>query len=179
MNLTFGVKALWSGVGRDGEGSLALGEESLTYSAPASMGGKGTGTSPEELLLAAVTACYSGTLMRVLQRERLPAASLRVETSGLVEQYPEAARFARITVNPAIVGGDVEREGEYRAAAIQARDRCFIGSTVRDSLEYVVGAVSVLKGLEYWLSNPETKSKIRELLNVRAWLSEFGGIRLV
>ena len=143
MDLKFSVKATWQGVGKEGEGELALGGTELRYSAPASMGGKGVGASPEDLLLSAVTACYSGTLMRILAEKHLPAASVHLETEGVVENFPEKAKFAQITVNPTIHGGDAGATTRYREAAELARERCFIGRTVRDYLTYCVGEVVV------------------------------------
>lgn len=131
MDLTFDVDAKWVGVGRRGEGEMQIGDHHLSYSAPDSMGGKGVGASPETLLLAAVTACYSGTLMRVLEQQHLPSTSLSIHTQGVVEGYPQNAKFARIIVNPVIQGGDLNRMQNYRDAAQTARDRCFIGRTVR------------------------------------------------
>lgn len=144
MELLFHVTAEWSGVGRQGEGTMHFGNTQVSYSAPASMGGKGTGTSPEELLIAAVTACYSGTLMRVLKQARLPGVSVAIRTEGIVEEYPENPRFARILVHPTIQGGDVGRQGDYNEAAHAARERCFIGRTVRDYLDYVVADVTIV-----------------------------------
>lgn len=143
MDLAFNVSARWSGVGPEGEGEMTIGDRQYPYSAPSNMGGKGVGASPEDLLLAAVTACYSGTLMRVLDQSQLPAQSVSIQTDGIVEGFPEHAVFARITVNPIIHGGHVERMADYQQAAETARDRCFIGRTVRDSLQYQVGRVTV------------------------------------
>lgn len=143
MNLTFDVKAKWAGVGRHGEGEMQVGEHRFSYSAPATMGGKGIGASPENLLLAAVTACYSGTLMRVLEQRHLPGISIAIHTNGMVEGYPENAKFAHIIVNPTIQGGDPKLMMEYQQAAQTARDRCFIGRTVRDYLTYAVGEVMI------------------------------------
>ncbi len=67
-DLSFSIDASWTGTGREGRGTIRSGGLEIAYSAPASMGGQGSGTSPEELLMAAVTACYSGTLFRVLQQ---------------------------------------------------------------------------------------------------------------
>lgn len=143
MDLKFSVKATWQGVGKEGEGEIALGNTDLRYSAPASMGGKGVGASPEDLLLSAVTACYSGTLMRILKEKRLAAASVNVETEGVVEDFPKNPNFAQIIVNPVIQGGETGMIARYREAAELARERCFIGRTVRDSLTYSVGEVVV------------------------------------
>ena len=141
--LAFQVAAVWSGSGREGTGVLSLGGQSIPYSAPDTMGGKGEGTSPEELLLAAVTSCYSGTLFRVVQRAGLPVARVGIRTEGTVSNYPAATRFSTITVYPTIVGGDATKLKDYQAAAAAARDKCFIGRTVRDYLEYRVGLVEV------------------------------------
>jgi osmotically inducible protein OsmC len=142
-DLSFSIRAEWAGSGREGEGVMETGGEHLRYSAPSSMGGKGVGTSPEELLLAAVTSCYSGTLFRVLERQGLPVERLRIETAGVVEGYPRDPRYGRVTVSPVILGGDPSRTPAYEAAAQQSRDLCFIGKTIRDYLEYVVGDVAV------------------------------------
>jgi peroxiredoxin-like protein len=143
MDLVFTVKAQWAGVNKEGEGEMQIGDHRFLYSAPANMGGKGVGSSPEDLLLAAVTACYSGTLMRVLSQSHLPGKSVAIQTDGIVEGFPENAKFAHITVHPTIKGGDVRRQDEYETAAEVARDRCFIGRTVRDYLHYAVGRVTV------------------------------------
>lgn len=141
--LAFQVAAVWSGSGREGSGSLSLGGQSIPYSAPEPMGGKGEGASPEELLLAAVTSCYSGTLFRLAQHAGLPIARVDIRTVGTVSDYPESPRFSRITVHPTIVGGDARKLEDYRSAAAAARDKCLIGRTVRDYLEYRVGMVEV------------------------------------
>jgi osmotically inducible protein OsmC len=142
-DLSFSIRAEWAGSGRGGEGVLETGGDRVRYSAPSSMGGKGVGTSPEELLLAAVASCYSGTLFRVLERQGLPAERLRIDTTGVVQGYPRDARYRRVTVSPVIFGGDPARQPAYDAAARESRDLCFIGRTVRDYLEYVVGPVTV------------------------------------
>lgn len=141
--LAFHVAAVWSGSGREGSGILSLGGQTVSYSAPDTMGGKGEGTSPEELLLAAVTSCYSGTLFRLVQRAGLPIARVDMRTEGTVSNYPAAPRFSSITVHPTIVGGDVANLEDYRAAAAAAREKCFIGRSVRDYLDYQVGMVEV------------------------------------
>jgi hypothetical protein len=65
------------------------------------------------------------------------------EDGGPITGWPQEARYAGITVHPVIVGGEVEYLDAYREAAREARDRCFIGRTVRDSLTYAVGTVDV------------------------------------
>ncbi len=70
-----------------------MGDQRVRCSAPSTMGGKGVGTSPEELLLATVTSCYSGTLFRVLGRQGLPVDHVRIDATGVVAGYPLQPRL--------------------------------------------------------------------------------------
>src|SRR5689334_983706 len=84
--------------------------------------GRGVGTNPEELLVSAVSSCYTATLFGVLNRAKLPVDSLVVKASGTVTGLPGRARFAGIVVTPTILGGDLVRQREYEAAARGAHD---------------------------------------------------------
>jgi osmotically inducible protein OsmC len=115
----------------------------LELSGPKSMGGRGVGTNPEELLVCAVSSCYTATLFAVLRRARLPVDSLAVGASGTVTGFPGNTRFARIVVSPTILGGDVARREEYETAAGIAHDRCFIGHALAPEVVYEVGSTRV------------------------------------
>ena len=142
-DLRFSTKLKWSGTGRDGEGTAELSAGAVTYSAPASMGGKGVGTSPEELLITAVASCYSGTLFGVLKKQGLAVEHVGIRAEGEVTGYPMQAKFARLRVSPTIVGADKSKVSEYRSAAAEARDKCFIGKTIAGNVEYEVGSVDL------------------------------------
>jgi osmotically inducible protein OsmC len=141
--LRFPTELSWSGSGREGGGRIAGEDVALEYSVPASMGGRGAGTNPEELLVCAVATCYSATLTGVLRRAGLPVTELRTAATGTVTGYPTTARFAGVVVSPTIVGGDPARADAYRAAAEAAHDRCFVGHTLAAEVDYHVGAVTV------------------------------------
>ncbi|MGH2966364.1 MAG: OsmC family protein [Solirubrobacterales bacterium] len=143
-DLGFDVELRWSGTGRQGAGEIQTDDLALELSAPESMGGRGVGTNPEELLVCAVASCYTATLSGVLRRAQLPVDSLAVSAGGTVSGFPRHARFARIAVSPTVLGGDVARQAEYEVAAGLARDRCFIGHTLRPEVAYEVGSVRVL-----------------------------------
>ncbi|MGH2992034.1 MAG: OsmC family protein [Solirubrobacterales bacterium] len=142
-DLSFDVELRWSGTGRQGAGEIHTDGLALELSAPGSMGGRGVGTNPEELLICAVASCYTATLSGVLRRARLPVSSLAVSASGAVTGFPGHARFAHIAVSPTVLGGDAARQGEYEAAAVVAHDRCFIGRTLAPDVAYEVGSVRV------------------------------------
>jgi peroxiredoxin-like protein len=140
---SFNVELRWSGVGRDGAGELQADGLAHELSGPKSMGGRGVGTNPEELLVCAVSSCYTATLFAVLRRVRLPVDSVAVAASGTVTGFPNHTRFASILVSPTILGGAPERQEEYETSAIFARERCFIGHTLAPEVDYEVGAVTV------------------------------------
>lgn len=142
-DIQFDVDLEWSGAGRDGAGRIVTDDLELEYSSPASMGGRGVGTNPEELLVCAVASCYSATLLGVLRHAGLPASSVRIEATGTVSGYPTSARFERLVVSPTIVDADPKRASEYEQAAEVAHGRCFIGRTVAGNVDYRVGRVGV------------------------------------
>jgi peroxiredoxin-like protein len=142
-DLSFDVELRWSGTGREGGGEIQTDDLALELSAPESMGGRGVGTNPEELLVCAVSSCYTATLFGVLRRARLPVDSLAVSANGTVTGFPSHARFALIVVSPTILGGDAARQGEYETAAGVAHDRCFIGHILAPEVAYEVGVVKV------------------------------------
>jgi peroxiredoxin-like protein len=144
-DLNFDVELSWSGTGREGAGAIQTDDLLLELSAPESMGGRGVGTNPEELLVCAVSSCFTATLFGVLRHARLPVDSLAIRASGTVTGFPGHARFARIVVTPTILGGDSARQSEYEAAAADAHDRCFIGQTLAADVTYEVGSVEVRK----------------------------------
>jgi osmotically inducible protein OsmC len=52
------------------------------------MEGRGVGTTPEELLVSAVSSCYGATLFAVVRRARLPVDLLKVDARGVVTGFP-------------------------------------------------------------------------------------------
>lgn len=142
-DVRFEIELRWSGTGRAGAGQILTDDLELELSAPESMGGRGVGTNPEELLVSAVSSCYTATLFGVLDGAKLPVDSLVVEASGTVTGVPGRARFAGIAVTPTILGGDLARQPEYEAAARVAHERCFIGHALAPEVSYEVGAIEV------------------------------------
>lgn len=135
----------WNGTGQNGEGEMTIGEKSLRYSSPSDMGGKGIGVSPEDLLVGAVSTCYSGTLFAILVKKGLPVQRVSVRAEGLVTGFPTQTKFSQLMVHPTIVGGENSKQANYEEAAIKARDNCFIGKSISGNIDYKVGSVQVIK----------------------------------
>lgn len=137
-DLSFNITLTWAGTGREGAGQIQTDDVELELG-PESTGGRGIGTSPEELLVCAVSSCYTATLFAVLRGAQLPVDSLAVGASGTVTGFPGETRLARIAVSPTVLGGDIRRVPEYQAAASHAHGSCFIGP----ALALLVGSVHV------------------------------------
>jgi peroxiredoxin-like protein len=142
-NLNFDVGLRWTGSGAEGIGEVSGERQGFVVSAPDSMGGRGVGTNPEELLVSAVVSCYGATLLGVLQRARLPVDSVAVTARGTVAGYPGRARFERLAVSPLILGACTDRLEEYEAAANHAHDRCLIGRALAEDVSYIVESIEL------------------------------------
>ncbi len=145
-DLTFEVMTRWSGSGREAVGTVETGDQVLAWSVPSGMGGRGEGSSPEELLASAVATCYTGTLSSLLSRDGLPWERVQVKMHETVVGQP--TRVARLLATPNILGGDLGRMEEYQRTAELARDSCFIGRHLRSDVAYEVGTVTVEPGAE-------------------------------
>jgi peroxiredoxin-like protein len=157
-DLRFEIELSWSGTGRNGAGKILTDDLALELSTPEAMGGRGVGTNPGELLVSAVSSCYTATLFAVLDRAKLPIDSLAVNASGTVTGVPGRARFAGVLVSPTILGGDLTRQPEYEAAADLARDRCFIGHALAPELSYEVGSVRVRDAVALGMASDGARS---------------------
>ena len=79
----FEASARWSGDGAgSGEVRVSDGRFSVPIAGATSLGGSGGKANPEELLLAAVGACFANTWAIFLQKLQVPYPSPSLEVSG-------------------------------------------------------------------------------------------------
>jgi len=140
LEIHCGVDLEWCS--SDNVGSIVTPAGNMAYSALGRPQGS-EGLSPEVLLIAAISSCYSLTLANILQAASLPQQHISVHADGVIVRELGRVQFARVTVNPAIRGGDPLRRDAYQKAAIAARDDCLVGRSVRGNVAYVVGDVSL------------------------------------
>lgn len=136
------VAVEWSG-GREGAGTVqALGSgHTAPLSVPAEFGGGGAGTNPEELLAAAVAACYSITFGIIATNRKIPVASLKAEAVGEVEQAGMQFTYKAITIRPTITleaGATDEHAAIAEDMAHKADLYCIITNAVRDKVAITV-----------------------------------------
>jgi len=116
------AKARWEGTLKEGAGTVALESSGLgTYdvSWPARTEQPNGRTSPEELIAAAHSACYSMALSNVLGGAGHPPQSL--ETSAEVTFDPPTITGVHLTVVGHVEGIDAD---EFAKAAEDAKQNC-------------------------------------------------------
>ena len=74
----------------------------LRTAPPLDFEGPGDAWSPEQLLLAAVEACFLLTFRSVAQASRLEFVSLSVEAEGVVDRVEGVTRFTEIVLRPRV-----------------------------------------------------------------------------
>jgi peroxiredoxin-like protein len=98
--------------------------------APIDFDGPGDAWSPEQLLLAAVEACFLLTFRAVAAASRIEFASLAVEGEGVVDRRDGRMRFTEIVLRPRLTlpaGADWVR---VRRALEKAEQTCLVSSSL-------------------------------------------------
>lgn len=89
--------------GPEGYATLSsTGVPDLRTAPPLDFDGPGDAWSPEQLLLAAVEACFLLTFRAVAQASRLEFVSLSVEAEGVVDRVNGVTRFTEIVLRPRV-----------------------------------------------------------------------------
>ncbi|MER5646413.1 OsmC family peroxiredoxin [Streptosporangium sp. NPDC002524] len=116
----------WTGDLTTGSGTVTLvssGAGGFTFSLPTRAGAANGQTSPEELVAAAHSACYSMQLSALLTAAGTPPE--RIDTTVTVSQNLRGEAYLiteiRVVVRAAVPGADPE---DFRRAAERAKETC-------------------------------------------------------
>jgi peroxiredoxin-like protein len=117
--------------GPAGHATLASpGLPDLATAAPADFDGPGDAWSPEQLLLAAVEACFLLTFRVIAQASRIEFTALKVAGEGIVDRAGGGMRFTEIVLRPRVAlpaGADPER---VRRALERAERMCLVSASL-------------------------------------------------
>jgi peroxiredoxin-like protein len=97
------------------------------------MGGPGTGTNPDEMLLGAASTCYLITLAAMLERSGITPIELTLESEATVDVTNNIFTYERIVHRPRIVLQSNATEAELTKAdrlAHKAEESCMISRAV-------------------------------------------------
>jgi peroxiredoxin-like protein len=108
----------------------SAGVPDLRTAAPLDFDGPGDAWSPEQLLLAAVEACFLLTFRAVARASRLEFASMSVEAEGLVDRVDGVTRFTEIVLRPRVaLPAGVDRVRVQRALETAER-ACLVSASL-------------------------------------------------
>jgi peroxiredoxin-like protein len=102
----------------------------LLTAPPVDFDGPGDVWSPEQLLLAAVQACFVMTFRAVAAASRIEFTSLAVEAEGIVDRVDGRTRFTEIVLRPRVTtpaGVDAVR---LRRALEKAERGCLVSASL-------------------------------------------------
>ena len=133
------VSVEWNG-GRGGSGTVRGGHSgaALDLAVPPEFQGTGNGTNPEELLAAAIAACYSITFGIIAENRKLPLQNLHVEAAGEVEQSGPSFKYTKMTIRPQITLTAEATDDHVKMAedmAHKADSYCIITNATRGNVE--------------------------------------------
>jgi osmotically inducible protein OsmC len=136
------AETVWEGDLARGSGTFTVGTGSIgpqEVSWDARTEDPGGKTSPEELLAAAHSSCFSMALSGALARAGTPPR--RLETEAVVT-FDKVGDGWKVTRSALTVRGDVPNADEqaFRAAAEDAKDNCPISQALKGNVELSVDA---------------------------------------
>ncbi|RIL72000.1 OsmC family peroxiredoxin [Staphylococcus devriesei] len=132
----FKVQTNWQG-GRDEIGTVNGDVLSEQISIPSSLGGNGTGTNPDEMLVSAASSCYIISLAATLERAKFTNVTLTVDSVGTAIFENGKFRMDKITHYPSISVPDNEKENlEKRLPKLIeiADNNCMISNSIRNNV---------------------------------------------
>ena len=139
----FAIRAFWRG---DATGSGSVSKEnfpSVPIAGAVSLGGAGTGANPEELLLAALAACFINTWAIFVKKLNLDQAELALTVSGELGNDPAGGyRMERAVIRPSVPRALLaQNRAAVEKSLALAEKYCIISKVARASMELRVEIV--------------------------------------
>jgi peroxiredoxin-like protein len=148
MKHPFHLKAVWNG-GRNSEGHIEAGGLRTVISIPQEMGGPGTGTNPDEMLLGAASTCYLITLAAMLERSDIVPQELTLESEATVDVTNNVFTYERIVHKPRVVLQADATAAQLKKAerlAHMAEESCMISRAVAGNVSMETQPVIEIAG---------------------------------
>ncbi|MEZ1992410.1 OsmC family protein [Staphylococcus aureus] len=133
----FKVKTSWQG-GRNNVGNVQGDILSENISIPASLGGVGIGTNPDEMLVSAASSCYIISLAATLERAKFTDISIEQQSIGTACLNNGKFSMSKIVHHPHIrIPSDQIAQLEKRLPKLItiADNNCMISNAVRNNVD--------------------------------------------
>lgn len=133
----FKVQTSWQG-GRNNVGNVQGDILSENISIPASLGGVGIGTNPDEMLVSAASSCYIISLAATLERAKFTDISIEQQSIGTACLNNGKFSMSKIVHHPHIkIPSDQIAQLEKRLPKLItiADNNCMISNAVRNNVD--------------------------------------------
>ncbi|WP_086098314.1 OsmC family protein [Staphylococcus aureus] len=133
----FKVQTSWQG-GRNNVGNVQGDILSENISIPASLGGVGIGTNPDEMLVSAASSCYIISLAATLERAKFTDISIEQQSIGTACLNNGKFSMSKIVHRPQIqIPSDQIAQLEKRLPKLItiADNNCMISNAVRNNVD--------------------------------------------
>ncbi|WP_077596146.1 OsmC family protein [Oceanobacillus kimchii] len=142
-DLKTNLKTVWNGSTK-GNGNIEANYLDTKIAIPESSGGSGEGADPKELLVTSAAACYTMTLVAMLEARKLPVDQFTMDSEGTnsKEEGFKVIHYPHITLS----ANATEKEIRSVNRAFKAADKgCAVGNMLKkaDAQIDIVGKVSV------------------------------------
>ena len=134
----FAIRASWRGDARGaGTAELGRGAVSIPIAGATSLGGAGTGANPEELLLAALGACFVNTWAIFVQKLNLEQAELHARVTGELGEDPAGGfRMERAVIHAGVPRALLSSSRPTVEKALGLAEKyCILSKLVRASMD--------------------------------------------
>ncbi|RAS91021.1 hypothetical protein A3863_07270 (plasmid) [Priestia endophytica] len=123
------LKTVWHG-NTKGNGSIQVSDYETNIAIPTSMGGSGEGAEPKGLLVTSAAACYTMTLVSMLETRKLPVAGFTMdsEVSNSKEEGFKIKHYPHITLSADATEDQIQ---SVNRAILSADKACAIGNMLK------------------------------------------------
>ena len=125
----FKVQTSWQG-GRNNVGNVQGDILSENISIPASLGGVGIGTNPDEMLVSAASSCYIISLAATLERAKFTDISIEQQSIGTACLNNGKFSMSKIVHHP-----QIQIEKRLPKLITIADNNCMISNAVRNNVD--------------------------------------------
>lgn len=130
----------WDGTLKEGKGSFR--GESGAIEAPYSFGSRfeeAGGTNPEELIGAALAACFSMALSGNVERAGGKPERVHTDAACTIERSGDGFRITRIHLDTRVRASDIDRDS-FQETAQMTSETCPVSMALKESVEITVDA---------------------------------------
>lgn len=123
-----------------GDGKLMLSTGTVDYGVPAQFGGAPGKASPEELILGALSACFSMTLGFVFEKRGIPIDGFAMKAACVVDRIERQLQLTSITltVQVALQEDSAQIRADVQSAIERAERACLISNAIRGNVQLTI-----------------------------------------